>query len=160
MEIKVSESVNVILIRVCGKITYSNYLPLNFYLDKIQNTFKKVEFDFIGCNRVDSTVVGTLARFGLEYGKRNKGRTFLVAQGGVLEIFSTLGIDRIFVLIEQTSVQSKKFQVLTPRASLGTREEFMNMLKAHEELMRLSKKNEKKFRPVVEVLKQELKEKK
>jgi anti-sigma B factor antagonist len=171
--ISVGCTTDAVYVRVVGRGTYQNSLPLRrFAHAMIEQGFKEFVFDLGQCDGLDSTFLGLVAGIGLrleENGRR--GALHVVrASDHVVELFQTLGIDRL-ATIDLRSAGGRQgaeagpasLQQLPESEQSGAARPAVKeatakvMLESHENLIRADPRNAPRFQDVARFLRERLK---
>jgi anti-anti-sigma regulatory factor len=115
--------------------------------------------DVSGCEYMDSTMLGSLARWAIDFGRHRGARPFLVGlRGGALErIFERMSLTTLFRVASAASALGPRPGLSVAEApERGRDERGEGVLLAHETLAELSPENAKEFAVLIEMLREEL----
>jgi len=113
--------------------------------------------DLSDAKYLDSTNLGLLAKVAqLVITKTNHRLTVISTNPDVTELLRNIGFDDICLMIEKSEKINIPFENIM---GLDKNEEGMAkvMLSAHRRLMEMNEKNDKEFRPVVELMEKQIK---
>ena len=149
-----------VVIRVSGRVSYLNALPVNKFFCRMEELDKRNFFiDFAKCTSIDSTFLGIIVGAALKVRKKDPPGSFILCRlrKRNLESVRNLGLDRI------ASVDTGDFpaEYESPGQCLeankkGEIENAKLVLQAHENLIEIDKKNKSRFQDVVSYLKNQV----
>lgn len=155
--IEVGSDGNTLLLRVCGRGTFSNCQAIQKYISKmVEEGFSDVVVDSSECSYMDSSFLGTLTGIAIRLRKLFKKKLEVAnIDPKVKETVCTIGLNHIFNLSERDDLGKIPVTQLVI-ATAGKKELAEQMLHAHNLLMELSSENKERFQHVKELLEQEL----
>lgn len=149
----------VVQLRVVGRATFKISQRLrDFAIRAIEGGASEIIVEFSGCQGMDSTFMGVLAMIGLE----GRGRTDIVfVNVGDLHrrLLDSIGVSRLF-RFSQKRVCTTDWRSICEAAegAYSGSDVTATVLEAHKTLMELDPANVPKFRDVVSMLSDELRE--
>lgn len=158
----VSTLENLACVKVIGRANFAVSVSFKRLVTGLADKgFKHFVLDLSECVAMDSTFLGDLAGLGLKLqGTCPPGTSairLLNTPQPVFESIESLGIDRLFTLIDRTDLQPTQFQEISLDA-VSRAENTRNCLEAHRLLMDLDPNNVDKFKDVTAFLEQDLKQ--
>ncbi len=159
--ILVAEDAQNVHIRLIGRATFACSESLRDYgCQAVDRQVPNIRVDLSGCEHMDSTILGVLARIGLRACKYGLNVEVVNASDHQRQQLSGLGLTKLFVL-SRTEENRSDWEALcrttredqNPKALTTER----TVLDAHEALMDLDPENIPRFRDVVDYLKQDIK---
>ncbi len=161
-QLMVSTLENLACIKVIGRANFA--VSVNFKRLVQGLSEKGIQFlviDLAECTAMDSTFLGDLAGLGLKLqGVCPPGKSairLLNTPDSVRDSIESLGIDRLFQMIERNEAQPGTFKEVSLDPVSRT-ENTRNCLEAHRLLMDLDPNNVGKFKDVTAFLEQDLKQ--
>ncbi|MGH7855770.1 MAG: STAS domain-containing protein [Candidatus Binatia bacterium] len=154
-----------VLVRVVGRGTFQNGRALRaFSLEMIGQGCRQFYVDLAECHGMDSTFLGVLAGIGLRLGEVGQGGCLSLCNigGRDRELVQTLGLDRVLRLEacmpgalqrESAEVELRELPGWEPRAQAAG-EAAALVLHAHDDLCRVDRGNEERFRDVIRLLRE------
>ena len=147
-------------VHVAGRGTFQNGQPLRRYaVEMIDQGARQFVVDLGQCEGLDSTFLGVLAGIGLQLREPpTRGRLCLAnVSPRNLELFQTLGLDRLFEFAPAAPAGIPLQQLADPaipssRTVIAKSEVANLMLEAHDNLIRADGRNQAKFKDVTTVL--------
>lgn len=115
--------------------------------------------DITQCSYMDSTILGILARWAIQFMKTHSSPPFLVGlEGNPLEsIFRRMNLNMLFRLVERVEGFEKQMLSRLAFSEQPAMQEYAeHVLSAHETLAELSAENAREFATVITCLKMEL----
>jgi anti-anti-sigma regulatory factor len=158
-----------VFVRVIGRGACRNSEFLRQYgLRKLREGCRRVQVDLRECDGMDSTFLGVFAGFGLLLGDARSLTLFYLAPE-TFKAFSSLGLEQIAsvhacpVEGEHEPFPDPHAYELLPGSDLTKKEPLFDavhqatlMLECHENLCRLTERNEEKFRDVKHFLREDI----
>lgn len=159
--IQAGEINGIIKLRVVGKGTHQNSSFLKKYLlhclSKKQQNF---ELELSQCTYMDSTFLGTLAGFGSKLKEQTLPPMKLVnPTDRVKGMIEGLGIGILFDMVQRAEETPPGELNALKKENVSIDTKSKEMLEAHENLVKVSKDNEAKFRDVISLLREEVSKK-
>lgn len=146
-------------IKIVGSARYSNCAAFgSFVLNKLlrDDSCEDILVDLRETDFLDSTNLGLLAKMGgFIFSKFHRKMAVVSTDKSINDLLVNTGFDRIMLIIDNPDYVLSELGNL-PEASQGEMNLAKLMLEAHQELMELSDENKRKFRTVVEMLKDEM----
>ena len=147
---------DTVTLRIVGRASYLNCAPVRKLFEKlIPGGKKRFILDFEACSNMDSTFLGILAGAALEIRKTH-------SKGGIelcrlsernMELVQNLGLHRLMeVKTDEDDLEECDQGLDRGEKSVDEKE----ILKAHENLIRVDKGNKEKFQDVVAFLKKQV----
>lgn len=160
----VLESEDLAVVRVRGRGTFQNSVPLKRFADLLQSQQRPKRFivDLGECETLDSTFMGVLASISLAQTKANRQRVLVAhANDHVKKLLKTLGLTHLLDLHEgdnaNKAIQKAESEMKPADASPITRlDQLLHTLEAHKTLVKLDDENELRFQSVIHYLEQSL----
>lgn len=148
---------NPVAIRISGRASFQNVVPLKEFLKSSYATGKRdFVFDFSQCEGMDSTVLGVLAGCALELRRLSPKGSLVLSRlnDRNLELVKNLGLHRI-ATVDTGGEQIDNTAAATPLSEkqLSELENARLCLEAHENLVAADEKNRAKFQDVIGYLK-------
>ncbi len=161
------EQCGVALVRVVGRGTFLNSVPVSQFADYLQNQEERrwrFVVDLSECPTMDSTFMGTLAKITLRQ-TQQLGTKLAVCNANEhnRRLLKTLGLSHVMDLRQKTPEELKRQPVdLRPAETIPvTRlDRILHMIECHEKLIDLDTENEVRFSNVLKYLRQSLDEEK
>lgn len=150
-------------IRVGGKGSFQNSPELKtFAMEMINRGGREFVLDLEDCPVMDSTFMGVLTGIALRLMQLGQGQlTVININERNRDLLSNLGLDQLLQVHEDDGGLDDSEAVCQEQAleshEMSKEERAELMLVAHEDLSKLSEENERKFKDVVEFLRQDLK---
>lgn len=161
----VDPSSSPVAIKIVGRATFQNVVPLKEFLRKTMSS-GSVEFvvNFDECEGMDSTVLGVLAGCALDLRKRVPKGSLVLARlsDKMLSSIKSLGLHRIATVDMDpagTGVNGDYTKSLTGK-KLNELENARLCLEAHEKLVEADGGNQAKFRDVIDFMRERVDEEK
>ncbi len=151
---------NPVAIRISGKASFQNVVPLKEFLKSSYAAGKRdFVFDFSQCLGMDSTVLGVLAGCALELRRLQPKGSLVLSRlsDRNLELVKNLGLHRIATVDTGDSVVTGAMTALTAK-QLDELENARLCLEAHENLVAADAGNRDKFQDVISYLKKSVDE--
>ena len=149
---------DMVTLRIEGRASYLNCAPVRKLFEKlIPAGTQHFVIDFVACSNMDSTFLGILAGAALEIRKTNpKARIELCRLSERnMELVQNLGLHRLMdVKTDEEDLQQCQQGLGLDKSEKSVDEK--DVLKAHENLIRVDKANEEKFQDVVAFLKKQV----
>ncbi len=150
-----------LFVRVYGLANLKNAPVLSAFLsNEINDGVVGVYIDLSECRGMDSTFMGTLV------GTSNK---LEISDGGLVianptdhsfRLLEMLGVSTVIPVRNDVCVPETDFVPLDCDADLSKNQRMEVIRRAHVDLIKLSKENESKFRPIIDAFEKEMAEKK
>ncbi len=145
-----------VIVRIKGRGSYQNCRSLaDFFKQTVASGLKHFIVDFAECTAMDSTFLGILAGTAIEIRRLSPPGYFIMLNLSErnLELIKNLGLHMI------ASVETERKEVDgEPLTDIGTGkiQSTEVILKAHESLAEICKKNQEKFQDVISFLKNQI----
>ncbi len=161
------EGCNLAVVRVVGRGTFLNSVPLSQFADFLQNQEEgrwRFVVDLSECPTMDSTFMGTLAKITLRQTQQSGTKlTICNANEHNRRLLKTLGLSHVMDLRQKTPDELKR-QLLDLRPAetvpVTRLDRILHMIECHEKLIDLDTENEVRFSNVLKYLRQSLDEEK
>lgn len=161
------ESAPVAIVRVVGRGTFLNSVPLAQFADHFQacpGDQHKFIVDLTECPTMDSTFMGTLAKITIRQTQQNNGKLIICnANDHNRRLLKTLGLSHVMDLrLKSPDELSQEPLQLHPAEAhpMSRLDRICHMIEAHENLVDLETENEIRFSNVLKYLRQSLEEEK
>ena len=143
----------VVYARVVGLGTMNNSFSFKQFLEHLREKgFRKFVFDLSDCRGFDSTFMGIL--LGIALGHANVVLVNLKSE--LRSLLSEVGIHRVVQLCDEpVPLPDVTLRKLEPKA-VDVQSRFRHILTAHENLVRLDPRNQRKFGAFLQILRKEL----
>ena len=116
--------------------------------------------DIRSCSYMDSTILGTLARWVINFYREHNVRPLLVGlwEGSLENTFKRMCLDQLFKPLPASALKSPSPELETAHASAtpDPRSQARRVLDAHETLATLSPENAEEFRLLLDILRREV----
>jgi len=149
-----------LFIRIIGRGSFKAAAPMKQFITQAcdKHSIKIVVLDLAECIGMDSTFMGVLA--GLSGRLKKTGRTLELINLSEknTNLLATLGVDQVLALYRHShghEVPEPQTQSL-PTDQASKKEMAETALKAHENLVEISKENKPRFKHVIELLKEDV----
>jgi anti-anti-sigma regulatory factor len=147
-----------------GRTTQKSLWDANVAIQKCMEdqTITDLLVDITHCLYMDSTILGTVARWAISFTRTHSTLPFLIGlPGSPLEsTFRRMNLNTLFHISQDTRVSEKSALLQLSQSQQYSKQEYADhLLSAHETLAELSAENAKEFASVIQCLKSELKAK-
>ncbi|MFV1979463.1 MAG: STAS domain-containing protein [Myxococcota bacterium] len=158
---------DLVWIRIEGKGDFMNSPELKeFAIRMVDRGQSNIVVDLEMCPTMDSTFMGTLTGIALRVKAKHSGKLQVVnANTRNQQLLESLGLDLIFDLDTDGSAWSREralvrenLEAPEPTPQLDKKERAKFVLKAHEDLCRANKDNVRRFKNVIEFLRNDVEE--
>ena len=149
------------ILKIEGRLTQKSLGNMKTAVKKCMEdqTLTDALVDITHCTYMDSTILGSLARWAIAFAKTHSRPPFLVGlTGSPLEsIFRRMNLASLFHLADNMNGIEKSFLSQWDISEQYSNQEYAaHLLSAHETLAELSAENAKEFAAVIQCLKAEL----
>lgn len=164
IQIAVIDSGDVAVVRVQGRGTFLNSVPLKRFAEHLFQRRQPAHFlvDLQTCETMDSTFMGVLASISLHQSREGRSRVELVnANDQIRRLLKTLGLTH-FIHIRHGQPASEHVEraagSLAPAENghMDRSEQIAHCLEAHKTLVNVDSENEVRFENVIHYLQQSL----
>ena len=153
---KVARSGGAVYVRVCGLATMVNSVTFKEFADKMQaEGYGKFIVDLTECRGMDSTFMGILLGLGAHGEKPSPGDGVLVVNpsGHCKHQMAAIGLDRLVKFRDGPPALPAALELQElPECHASPLERTRLIMKAHEALVKIDKKNEERFGPFLREL--------
>lgn len=142
-------------IRLVGEIRYPAGNELQTLTSRLHNArnIRHIVVDLNQTTYIDSTNLGLLARLAQSLIKLRGNRLTLLSQNDDINVFlNSMGFSHVAVIIHNACTRIQELEQM-PDIPIPEKEQVSTLLEAHQTLMDLDKRNQSRFRDVVEALK-------
>ena len=155
--IRVARTKDAVFVGVVGLGNMNNSITFRAFADRMVSTgYRRFVVDLADCRGMDSTFLGIL--FSLTQTPPGTDRAEVIVVNPsptTLKLLEEVGLNAVLkVKREATSVPSLSFEVLEESTDPDRR--LQTIREAHENLLRLDRKNEEQFGPFLKALSKEL----
>jgi anti-anti-sigma regulatory factor len=150
------------IFKIEGRLTQKSLWNTNAAIQKCMDdqTITDLLVDITYCTYMDSTILGSLARWAISFARTHNGLPFLIGlQGNPLEsTFRRMNLHTLFHVSKDSQVSEKSalLQLSQTQQQYSKQEYAEYLLSAHQTLTELSAENAKEFASVIQCLKVEL----
>jgi anti-anti-sigma factor len=142
------------VIKFAGDVRVPLCASLEGFLDRMfgDSSLSAVLIDLTDTVAIDSTALGLIAKIAVELrGRLDKKPVILSTNADVNRILSSMGFDRVFLILESTPAPDASLDEL-PFNEPSQQELTRHVIEAHRVLMGLNDKNKATFRDLVDAL--------
>jgi anti-sigma B factor antagonist len=156
---EVAAGKNAVYIRVHGLASMSNCLCLRTFVEQMLDSGSNlVVVDLADCAGMDSTFMGVLAGVATyEQHGQNPRLAAVNVKDPILKLLQNVGLTEL-LFVDTEHMGSPNLDFVRLDEQRGEEERIALVRSAHQNLMKLSDKNEETFRPYVELLEMEMKQ--
>jgi len=148
-----------VYVRPCGLATMNNCLAARDFIEEmLQESHGFIVVDLAKCSGMDSTFMGVLAgAAAFEKDGRQAGVAVVNAGGRLVKLLESVGLTEL-LLVDDAPFEAPGIEFLTLEDKPGEVERLKLVRSAHNDLIKVSEKNEKVFGPLVRSLEAEMRE--
>ncbi|MBD3242843.1 MAG: hypothetical protein GF331_19785 [Chitinivibrionales bacterium] len=151
---------DVCFIKLVGEATYAKTAGFDAFINDLfhHREIRDVLVDLSDTTYIDSTNLGELTKISSFLRQRNCHRpTLLSTREEISSIITGLGLDRVFLLVEEVELPDVEMQEI-PEVEMDDRRNAQRILDAHRTLMSVNEKTGRIFRSVVDAFEKDLEE--
>lgn len=149
---------NVCFIKLVGEATYAKTAGFDAFINDLfaHEHIRDVLVDLSDTTYIDSTNLGELTKISAYLRQQNCRRpTLLSTREEISSIITGLGLDRVFLLVEELELPDVELHEI-PEVEMDDRRNAQRILDAHRTLMSVNEKTGRIFRSVVDAFEQDL----
>ena len=157
---EVATGARAVFVRVHGLASMNNCLAVRDFIEEmLRANHSFIVVDLSECTGMDSTFMGVLAGAATcETPGRSAGVAIVNAGEQVLRLLRSVGLTEL-IFVEPGPFEAPKLDFVRLEDTPGEEERLALVRSAHERLIKISEKNEKKFGPFLEALEEEMRHK-